>query len=156
MYNPFRGKLNQLSTDQDHNIYYTGETIVITNKCQIPWLDLINTTPAQGHHLPSTDNSIIKRKKPSDWNGIQLWCNICESICHLAQIFPEKRDLYYTQKVILFQSAFGHPEQIKNLAWVLECSSTRQWRCKHSCRKKMIQFLHKQFKFWWENKNTTP
>ena len=34
----------------------------------------------------------------------------------MAQIFPEKRDLYYTQKVILFQSAFGHPGQIKNFA----------------------------------------
>ena len=29
---------------------------------------------------------------------------------------PEKCDLYYTQEVILFQSDFDHPKQIKNLA----------------------------------------
>ena len=34
----------------------------------------------------------------------------------MAQNCPEKRDLYYTQEDILFQSDFDHPEQIKNLA----------------------------------------
>ena len=34
----------------------------------------------------------------------------------MAQNCPEKRDLYYTHEVIIFQSDFGHPEQIKNFA----------------------------------------
>ena len=80
-----------------------GEIIAIPNKCQIPWTDLINTTPAQG-------------QSPCNQNGIQLRCDICESMYHMAQNCPEKYDLYYTQQVILFQSDFNHPEQIKNLA----------------------------------------
>ena len=55
-------------------------------------------------------------KNPCDRNGIQLRCNICESIYHMAQNCPEKHDLYYTQEVILSQSDFDHLEQIKNLA----------------------------------------
>ena len=42
--------------------------------------------------------------------------DIYESIYHMAQNCPEKRDLYYRQEVILFQSDFEHPEQIKNFA----------------------------------------
>ena len=34
----------------------------------------------------------------------------------MTQNCPEKRDLYYTKDVILFQSGLDHPEQIKNLA----------------------------------------
>ena len=55
-------------------------------------------------------------KSPCNQNGIQLRCDICESMYHMTQNCPEKYDLYYTQQVILFQSDFNHPEQIKNLA----------------------------------------
>ena len=34
----------------------------------------------------------------------------------MAQNCPDKRDLYYTQEVTIFQSDFDHTEQIKNLA----------------------------------------
>ena len=64
----------------------------------------------------------------------------------MTQNCPEKRDLYYTQEVILFQSDFNHPEWIKNLAsksWnaaVLDSGATntvagKEWyNCYISCQ----------------------
>ena len=129
-----------------------GEIIEITNKSQIPLTDLINRTPTQGHHLPSIDNSIIEEdKKTIHRNGIQLQCNICESMYHMAQNCPERRDLCFTQDVILFQSDFNHPEQIKNVApksWnaaVLESGATnlvagKEW---YNCNTHSLSFNEK-------------
>ena len=67
-------------------------------------------------------------KDPRDFNGMQLQCNIFESMYHVAQNCLEKHDLYYTQEVTLFQSDFDHPEKIKNLApesWNAEVLDSR-------------------------------
>ena len=54
-------------------------------------------------------------KNPCDRNSIQLRCHICKSIYHMAQNCPEKYDAQYTQEVVLYQSDFEHPEQLKTL-----------------------------------------
>ena len=48
-------------------------------------------------------------------NGTHLQCYICQSIYHMTQQCSEKRDTYYTQKVVLYQSDFDHPDKLKNL-----------------------------------------
>ena len=74
-----------------------------------------NTSP----RTPPTFNRLQhnrRGKNPCDHTGILLQCNICESIYHMAQNCPEKIVFFYTQEVILFQSDFDHPGEIKNLA----------------------------------------
>ena len=56
-----------------------------------------------------------RRKNPRDRNGIQLICHICENIYHIAQNCPEKYDTLYAQEVVLYQSYFDHPEQLRTL-----------------------------------------
>ena len=58
----------------------------------------------------STQQHNRRAKNPFDHNGIQLRCDICESIYHIVQNCPEKRDLFYTKEAILFQSDFDHRE----------------------------------------------
>ena len=58
---------------------------------------------------------IQRSKHPRDRNRTQLRCHICESIYHIAQNCPEKYDTLYTQEVVLYQSDFDHPEQLKTL-----------------------------------------
>ena len=62
-HNPFRDTFNQLSTDQDYDTYYTRENYCNYKQKPNPMTRLTNTTPAQGHHLPSIDNNIIEEKK---------------------------------------------------------------------------------------------
>ena len=33
----------------------------------------------------------------------------------MAQQYPKKRDIYYTQEVVLYLPDFGHPDKLKNL-----------------------------------------
>ena len=60
----------------------------------------------------------------------QLRCYICQSIYHISQQCPEKRDTYYTLEVVLYQSDFDHPDKLKNLmsetwnAMVLDSGTT--------------------------------
>ena len=116
-YNLFRDTPNQLSTDQDHDIYYT--TGNYRNYQQKP--NPMNR-PYQHNTCPKTSPTFNRqklnrrRKNPCDLNAIQLQCNICKSIYHMAQNCPEKHDLQYTQEAILFQLDFDHPEQIDNSA----------------------------------------
>ena len=56
-----------------------------------------------------------RRINPCDRNGIQLSCHICQNIYHMAQNCPEKYGTLYTQEVVLYQSDFDHPEQLKTL-----------------------------------------
>ena len=71
----------------------------------------------RSRQLPPFNKQQIKRgKNPCDRNGIQLRCNVCESIYHMAQNCPEKRDIYHTQEIILFQSDYDHPDKLKNLS----------------------------------------
>ena len=44
---------------------------------------------------------------------MQLKCHIC--IYHISQNCPEQRDTYYTKEIVLYQSDFDHPEQLKTL-----------------------------------------
>ena len=39
----------------------------------------------------------------------------CDSCYHMAQNSPEKYDTLYTKEVVLYQSDFDHPEQLKRL-----------------------------------------
>ena len=55
-----------------------------------------------------------QRKNPCNRNSIQLRCQK-QSIYHMAQNCPEKYDTLYTQEVVLYQSDFDHPEQLKTL-----------------------------------------
>ena len=41
---------------------------------------------------------------------------IVQNCTHLALNCPEKYDTQYTQEVVLYQSDFDHPEQLKTLA----------------------------------------
>lgn len=70
------------------------------------------------HPRPSTPfnnrQQIKKEKNPYDSNGIQLSCDICESIYHMAQSCSKKRGIYHTQETILFQSDFGQPDKLKH------------------------------------------
>ena len=115
-----------------------GESIVITNKSQSPWTSLTNT-PAQRRYLPSTDSNIIEEQKTHLTIMVSSCDDIYESIYHMAQNCPEKRDLYYTQEAFLFQSDFDHCEQIKNLAsesWnaaVLDSGDTNKFAGKEWC-----------------------
>ena len=71
----------------------------------------------RSRQLPPFNKQQIKRgKNPCDRNGIQLRCKVCESIYHMAQNCPEKRDIYHTQEIILFQSDYDHPDKLKNLS----------------------------------------
>ena len=116
-HNPFRDTSNQLSTNLNHDTYYTGRSYRNYQQKANPM-----NRPDQHNTRPRTSSTFNRQqhnrraKNPCDQNGIQLRCNICESIYHMAQNCPEKRDLYYRQEVILFQSDFEHPEQIKNFA----------------------------------------
>ena len=116
-YNPFRDTPNQLSTDQNHDTYYIRGNY--RNYQQKP--NPMNR-PYQHNTSPRTSPTFNRQqhnrreKNPCNQNGIQLRSNICESIYHMAQNCPQKRDLYYTKQVILFQSHFNHPEQVKILA----------------------------------------
>ena len=56
-----------------------------------------------------------RRINPCDRNGIQLSCHICQNIYHMAQNCPEKYGTLNTQEVVLYQSDFDHPEQLKTL-----------------------------------------
>ena len=56
-----------------------------------------------------------ERKSPCEENGVQLKFYICDSVYHMVQNCPEKSGTYYTQEVLLYQSDFGHPEQLKTL-----------------------------------------
>ena len=58
---------------------------------------------------------IQRWKHPRDRNRIQLRCHIYESTYHIAQNCPENYDTLYTQEVVLYQSDFDHPEQLKTL-----------------------------------------
>ena len=145
-YNPFRDTTNPLSTDQDHDTYYTRE-----NACNYQEKPNFINRHSKHNNFPKTSPSFnrqqLKRrgKNRCDQNGIQLRYNFCGNIYHMAQNCPEKCDLYYTQEVIYFQSDFTLPEQIKNLAFeswnaaVLDSGATN--------RERMVQLLHKQFKF---------
>ena len=50
-----------------------------------------------------------------DRNGTQLQCSICQSIYDMAQQCSEKRDTYYKQEMVLYQSNFDYPEKLKIL-----------------------------------------
>ena len=112
-YNLFR----DTPTDQDYDTYYTRGNYHNYQHKPNPM-----NRPYQHNTRPRTSPTFNRQqrnrrgKNPSDQNGILLGCNIYESIYHMAQNCPEKSDLYYTQEVILFQSYFDHPEQIRNLA----------------------------------------
>ena len=70
----------------------------------------------QPTHYQQQHEQLPKRgKNPCDRNGTQLRCYTCESIYHMAQNCPEKRDIYFTQEVVLFQSDFDHPSALKIL-----------------------------------------
>ena len=58
----------------------------------------------------------------------------------MAQQCPEKRDTYYTQEVVLYESDFDHPDKLR--IWDLEDSTFRQWQHKHSSQQNMFQLLH--------------
>ena len=45
---------------------------------------IIVITPTQGHHLQKKQG-----KNPFGGNGIQLRCNVCDSIYHMAQNCPD-------------------------------------------------------------------
>ena len=69
-----------------------------------------------GHHLTSIDNNIIEEEK----THVIVMVSICDvifvKVLYMAQNCPEKHNLFYKQEVILFQSDFDHPGQIKNSA----------------------------------------
>ena len=59
-------------------------------------------------------------RNPFDRNGIQLRCSICESINHFAQNCPDRKphqsyDTYFTQEIVLFQSDYDEPTNLKTL-----------------------------------------
>ena len=56
-----------------------------------------------------------RRKNPCDRNSNQLRCHICKNIYHIGQNCSGKYDTLYTQEVVLYQSDFDHPEQLKTL-----------------------------------------
>ena len=109
-YNSFRDTSNQLSIDQDHDTYYTRANYHNYQQKPNPM-----NRPYQCNTCPRISPTFNRQqhnrrgKNPYDRNDIQLWCNICESIYHMAQNCPEKCDLYYTKEVILFQLDFNHP-----------------------------------------------
>ena len=71
-----------------------GEIIAITNKCQIPWTDLINTTLAQGHHLPSIDNSMIEEEKAHATKMVSSWDVIFVKVCIIWPRTAQKNMIY--------------------------------------------------------------
>ena len=76
-----RLETNQTSSKQIKIMTHTPtEITVITQKSQIPLKDLNNTTPAQGHHLPSIDNNIIEEEN----THVTEMVFSCESIYHMA------------------------------------------------------------------------
>ena len=68
-------------------------------------------------NIQQRDINLKRRRNPCTRNGVQLCCNICESIYHFKQECPEVRttDLYLTHEVILFESDYDHPAKLKNL-----------------------------------------
>ena len=108
-FNTFRDTLNQLSIDQDHGSYYTRANYRNYQQKQNPM-----NRPYQHNTHPRTSPTFNRQqhkrrgKKPCNRNGIQLRCNLCESIYDMVQNCPEKCDLYYTQEFILFRSDFDH------------------------------------------------
>ena len=52
-----------LSTDQDHDTYYTRGNYRNYQQKPNPMNRPRGTTPAQGHHLTSIDNNIIEEEK---------------------------------------------------------------------------------------------
>ena len=131
-----------------------GEIIAITSKCQIPWTDLINTTPAQGHHLPSIDNSMIEEEKARATKMVSSCDVIFVKVCIYGPELPRKIWFILYTTSHSFSIRFQPPWTDQKLGiWVLKCSSTR-WSYKYSCKKRMVQLLHKQFVLI-ENKNKT-
>ena len=115
-YNPFRDTPNQLSTDRDYDTYYTRRNYYNYQQKPNPMNRPYEHT-RQGHHLTSIDNNIIEEEK----THVIVMVSICDVIFvkvlyHMAQNCPEKHNLFYKQEVILFQSDFDHPGQIKNSA----------------------------------------
>ena len=68
-------------------------------------------------NIQQRDINLKRRRNPCNRNGVQLRCNICESIYHFEQQCPEVKttDLYLTHEVILFESDYDHPAKLKNL-----------------------------------------
>ena len=114
-YNPFRMNSQQTAYDQEQDIFYNRgnyRNYNRRNNNNRQYQQQTRTRPSQNLqrqiHLPN------RRKNPCDRNGTQLKCHICESIYHMAQNCPGKFDTLYTQEVILYQSDFDHPEQLKH------------------------------------------
>ena len=112
--NPFRSTNSQQTYDQELDTYYNRGNYRIYNRRNnisrhYQQQPLVRSAQSNMKQIQQTH----RRKNPCDRNSIQLRCHICESIYHMAQNCPEKYDTLYTQEVVLDQSDFNHPEQLK-------------------------------------------
>ena len=114
--NPFRSTNSQQTYDQKLDTYYNRG-----NYCNYNRRNNISSHYQQQLKVRSTQNNMKQiqqthqLKNPCNRNDIQLRCHICESIYHMAQNCPKKYDTLYTLEVVLYQSDFDHPEQLKTL-----------------------------------------
>ena len=86
-------------------------------------------------NIQQRDINLKRHRNPCNRNGVQLRCNICESIYHFEQQCPEVKttDLYLTHEVILFESDYDHPAKLKNLVSLLgKFGLTHLFRALHS------------------------
>ena len=113
--NPFRLTNSQETCDQELDTYYSRGNYHNYNS-----RSNISRHYQQQPKVRSQNNmrqmqQTQQRKNPCNRNSIQLRCHICKSIYHMAQNCQEKYDTLYTQEVVLYQSDFDHPEQLKTL-----------------------------------------